>query len=112
MSEPAGVDRDLVCVDLETTGGSPAWHRIIEIGTVEIDRDGAVREWSTLVNPGARIPREIEAFTGISNEMVATAPSFEEVHRELLGRLAKRVFVAHNARFDYGFLKNEFSDFF
>ena len=107
MNEAAGVDRDLVCVDLETTGGSAAWHRIIEIGTVEIDRDGAVREWSTLVNPGTRIPPQIEAFTGISNEMVSAAPRFEEVHRELLARLANRVFVAHNARFDYGFIRTE-----
>jgi DNA polymerase-3 subunit epsilon len=107
LSDLVGVDRDLVCVDLETTGGSPAWHRIIEIGTVEIDRDGAMREWSTLVNPGTRIPPQIEAFTGISNDMVATAPRFEEVHRELLARLANRVFVAHNARFDYGFIRTE-----
>ena len=109
MSDPAGVDRDLVCVDLETTGGSPAWHRIIEIGAIEIDRGGATREWSTLVNPGTRIPPQIEAFTGISNEMVAAAPRFEEVYRELLGRLADRVFVAHNARFDYGFVRTEFA---
>ncbi len=107
MSDPSGVDRDLVCVDLETTGGSPAWHRIIEIGTVQVDRDGAVREWSTLVNPGTRIPPQIEAFTGISNDMVADAPPFEEVYRELLERLAGRVFVAHNARFDYGFIRTE-----
>jgi len=105
VSDPAGFDRDLVCVDLETTGGSAAWHRIIEIGTVEIDRDGSVREWSTLVNPETRIPPQIEAFTGISNAMVAAAPRFEEVYRELLERLANRVFVAHNARFDYGFIR-------
>jgi DNA polymerase-3 subunit epsilon len=107
LSDAVGVDRNLVCVDLETTGGSPAWHRIIEIGTVEIDRDGTVREWSTLVNPGTRIPPQIEAFTGISNEMVAAAPPFEAVYRELLERLANRVFVAHNARFDYGFIRSE-----
>ena len=107
MNDPAGVDRDFVCVDLETTGGSAAWHRIIEIGTVEIDRGGAVREWSTLVNPGARIPAQIEAFTGISNDMVAGAPRFEDVYRELLERLGGRVFVAHNARFDYGFIRAE-----
>jgi DNA polymerase III subunit epsilon len=107
VSDPTGVDRDLVCVDLETTGGSPAWHRIIEIGTVEIDRDGTQREWSTLVNPGTRIPPQIEAFTGISNAMVAAAPRFEQVHRVLLQRLANRVFVAHNARFDYGFIRTE-----
>jgi DNA polymerase-3 subunit epsilon len=104
---PAGLDRDFVCVDLETTGGNASWHRIIEIGVVELDRDGTRREWSTLVNPGQRIPGPIEAFTGISNEMVAEAPAFEDVRRELLERLAGRVFVAHNARFDYGFIRAE-----
>ena len=104
---PAGLDRDLACVDLETTGGNPAWHRIIEIGLVELDRDGTIREWSTLVNPGTRIPPAITEFTGISNEMVAAAPGFAEVHRELLTRLRGRVFVAHNARFDYGFVRAE-----
>jgi DNA polymerase III subunit epsilon len=107
LSEAAGLDRDLVCVDLETTGGNAAWHRIIEIGTVEIDRDGAVREWSTLVNPGARIPPPIAAFTGITNDMVGDAPPFAAVHRELLRRLHGRLFVAHNARFDYGFVRTE-----
>jgi DNA polymerase-3 subunit epsilon len=104
---PAGLDRDFACVDLETTGGNASWHRIIEIGVVELDRDGARREWSTLVNPGVRIPAQIEAFTGISNEMVLDAPPFEDVRRELLERLAGRVFVAHNARFDYGFIRAE-----
>jgi DNA polymerase-3 subunit epsilon len=102
------LDRDLVCVDLETTGGNAAWHRIIEIGLVEIDRDGTVREWSTLVNPGTRIPPTIAEFTGITNEMVADAPRFEDVCREVLERLNGRLFVAHNARFDYGFLRSEF----
>ena len=104
---PAGLDRDFACVDLETTGGNASWHRIIEIGVVEVDRDGTRREWSTLVNPGTRIPPLIEAFTGISNEMVVDAPAFEDVRRELLERLAGRVFVAHNARFDYGFIRAE-----
>ncbi|MCX7055813.1 MAG: exonuclease domain-containing protein [Proteobacteria bacterium] len=104
---PAGRDRDFVCVDLETTGGSPSRNRIIEIGVVEVDRDGTTREWSTLVNPGVRIPAQIEAFTGISNDMVVDAPAFADVRRELLERLAGRVFVAHNARFDYGFIRAE-----
>ena len=104
----AVLDRDLVCVDLETTGGNAAWHRIIEVGVVEVDRDGSVREWSTLVNPGARIPPGIAEFTGITNEMVADAPTFEDVHRDVLARLRGRLFVAHNARFDYGFLRSEF----
>jgi len=109
VSESSGLDRDLVCIDLETTGGNATWHRIIEIGTVEMDRDGAVREWSTLVNPGVRIPPQISAFTGITNEMVADAPRFEDVQRELRERLAGRLFVAHNARFDYGFVRREYA---
>lgn len=107
MTEPRALARDLACVDLETTGGSAAWHRIMEIGVVEVDRDGTRREWSTLVNPGVRIPPSIVAFTGITDEMVAGAPDFETVHRELLARLNGRLFVAHNARFDYGFIRTE-----
>ena len=97
----------LVCVDLETTGGSALHSRIIEIGVVEIDADGTAREWSTLVNPGVRIPSAIVAFTGITDDMVAAAPRFEEIYRELLARLTGRIFVAHNARFDYGFIRAE-----
>jgi DNA polymerase-3 subunit epsilon len=107
LTAPRSLDRDLICVDLETTGGSAAWHRIIEVGTVEMDRDGTVREWSTLVNPGCRIPSTIAAFTGIDDDMVAGAPAFADVYRELLARLDGRLFVAHNARFDYGFVRAE-----
>lgn len=107
VSAGRGLDRDLVCVDLETTGGHPSRNRIIEIGLIEVDRDGAERVWSTLVNPGVRIPSQIESFTGISNDMVLDAPPFEDVHKELLDRLHGRLFVAHNARFDYGFIRAE-----
>jgi DNA polymerase-3 subunit epsilon len=103
---------DLVFVDLETTGGNAAHHRIIEIGIVRL-RDGAViEEWSTLVNPECLIPPYIESFTGISNGMVGSAPRFEDIGRLVLEKLkpagASPVFVAHNARFDYGFLRAEF----
>ncbi len=100
-------EQGLVCVDLETTGGSALRHRIIEIGVVERDAGGVVREWSTLVHPGVRIPKAIVSFTGITDEMVADAPRFDDIYRELLARLAGRIFVAHNARFDYGFIRAE-----
>lgn len=94
-------------VDVETTGGQPGWHRVTEIGVVTA-RDGRFEEeWSTLVNPGVRIPPSIEALTGISNEMVREAPPFAAIARELHERLAGRLFVAHNARFDYGFIRTE-----
>lgn len=100
--------KPLAFVDLETTGATATADRITEIGIVEVDADGTVREWQQLVNPGQRIPPFIEQLTGISNAMVADAPPFEAVADEVLRRLQGRLFVAHNARFDYGFLKNEF----
>ena len=100
--------RPLAFVDLETTGATATADRITEIGIVEVDADGAVREWQQLVNPGIRIPPFIEQLTGISNAMVADAPPFAAVAAETLRRLEGRLFIAHNARFDYGFLKNEF----
>ena len=100
--------RPLAFVDLETTGATATHDRITEIGIVEVDADGAVREWQQLVNPGMRIPPFIEQLTGISNDMVADAPPFETVAAETMKRLEGRLFIAHNARFDYGFLKNEF----
>ena len=100
--------RPIAFVDLETTGATATSDRITEIGIVEVDADGTVREWQQLVNPGTRIPPFIEQLTGISNDMVADAPPFAAVAEETLRRLQGRLFIAHNARFDYGFLKNEF----
>ncbi|MDA8258802.1 MAG: exonuclease domain-containing protein [Betaproteobacteria bacterium] len=97
----------LAFVDLETTGATTTADRITEIGIVEVDEHG-VREWSSLVNPGTPISAFIERLTGISNAMVADAPSFEDLAAEVRARLEGRLFIAHNARFDYGFLKNEF----
>jgi DNA polymerase-3 subunit epsilon len=91
-------------VDLETTGGNATHDRITEIGIVEIGPDG-ISEWSSLVNPECSIPPAIQSLTGISNDMVADAPTFAGLAREIHERLSGRIFVAHNARFDYGFLK-------
>src|SRR5208282_5469679 len=73
----------------------------------------AVEAWSSLVNPDCRIPAYIEEFTGISNEMVAAAPRFADIARLVLEKLQSSgeraaLFVAHNARFDYSFLRAEF----
>jgi len=97
----------LAFVDLETTGGSATKDRITEIGMVLVDEHG-VREWSQLIHPQTRIPAYIEQMTGITNAMVAEAPRFEEVASEVAKLLQGYLFIAHNARFDYGFLKNEF----
>jgi DNA polymerase III subunit epsilon len=106
LSEP--LPQDLVFVDLETTGGSAAHDRITEVGLVRLKDGEPVDEWSSLVNPERPIPAYIEAFTGISDEMVAGAPRFAEIAALLLEKLQGAVFVAHNARFDYSFLRSEF----
>jgi DNA polymerase-3 subunit epsilon len=98
----------VACVDLETTGGMAGHHRVIEVGIVLLEGGEIVEEWSTLVQPGLRIPAAIAAFTGIDDSMVEAAPRFEDVAAEVRRRLDGRVFVAHNARFDYGFLRTEF----
>ncbi|HRL77812.1 MAG TPA: exonuclease domain-containing protein [Candidatus Accumulibacter phosphatis] len=97
----------MVFVDLETSGANFANDRIIEIGLVEVDPDG-VREWSVLVNPEMPLSPFITSLTGISEAMLRPAPTFRQIAQELLERLRGRLFVAHNARFDYGFLKGEF----
>src|SRR5271170_1016032 len=94
-------------VDLETTGTAAGADRVTEVAIVRVD-EGRIDEWSTLVNPECSIPAEIQALTGITNAMVTAAPTFGRVADEVAARIAGCVFVAHNARFDYGFLKHEF----
>ncbi|HTL50180.1 MAG TPA: exonuclease domain-containing protein [Steroidobacteraceae bacterium] len=98
----------IACVDLETTGGHAACDRIIEAGIVLLEGGAVVEEWSTLVNPGVPIPYAIQEFTGIREAMVADAPPFAEVADLIAARIDGALFVAHNARFDYGFLRSEF----
>jgi DNA polymerase III epsilon subunit family exonuclease len=97
----------IVFVDLETTGGNVQLDRITEIGLVEISRSG-VDTWTTLVDPGQDIPPFIQDLTGISNEMVRGQPVFGALADSLAERLEGKLFVAHNARFDYGFLQRSF----
>ena len=101
-------NQDFAFVDVETTGGNATRDRITEVAILKM-RDGKiVSEWSSLVNPLTYIPEPIQRLTGIKNEMVCDLPSFHEIYAEVLKRLDGCIFVAHNARFDYGFLKNEF----
>src|SRR5450755_2238158 len=105
--DPPMFPNPVAFVDLETTGVTAAGDRVTEIGIVRVDA-GRATEWSSLVNPECSIPAAIQALTGITNGMVADAPRFAEVAGEVATRIAGCVFVAHNARFDYGFLKHEF----
>lgn len=109
MKLPGGIlDCPLAIVDLETTGAHPLHDRITEIAVIEVDGGEVRAEWNTLVNPQTSIPPAIQALTGITNRMVADAPTFATLADALFARLEGRVVVAHNARFDYGFLQHEF----
>ncbi len=109
-------DRPAVLLDLETTGASPSRDRITEIGLVELgpglpdpSRGEQPLTWSTLVRPGIPIPPFIAGLTGIDDDMVASAPPFADLAADLARRLEGKVLVAHNVRFDYGFLCAEFA---
>ena len=102
------IPEHLVFIDLETTGANSLRDRITEIGVCETYDGKLVDEWSSLINPETHIPEFIETLTGISTAMVTEAPRFSEIAEELRTRLSGKLLVAHNARFDYGFLKSEF----
>ncbi|HYM94766.1 MAG TPA: exonuclease domain-containing protein, partial [Chitinophagaceae bacterium] len=92
-------------VDIETTGGYAAACGITEISILVFDGNKIVEKFQTLVNPCQPIPRYIQAFTGISNEMVANAPKFEEIAEKIFSTLQDKIFIAHNVNFDYSFIK-------
>ena len=96
-------------VDLETTGGIARRDKITEIGIVLYDGEKVLKTYQTLVNPGRSIPSEITRITNITNDMVADAPFFYEVAKNVVELTEGTIFVAHNVRFDYSFLKEEFA---
>ena len=95
-------------IDIETTGGSPKLEKITEIAVILHDGEKITGEYSTLVNPERNIPYFITSLTGITNEMVEDAPKFYEVAKKIVELTEGRKFVAHNARFDYSFIRQEF----
>lgn len=97
----------LAFIDVETTGANPVVDRITEVAVIRVEGGQVVARWESLVNPGIPIPPTIQRVTGITNAMVAEAPAFPALAESLQAILAGCVFVAHNARFDYGFIKNE-----
>jgi DNA polymerase-3 subunit epsilon len=92
-------------VDIETTGGHASANGITEIAICLHDGKKITQRYSTLVNPRREIPIYIRALTGISNEMVATAPDFEDVAADIYHLLHGKIFVAHNVNFDYSFVR-------
>lgn len=95
-------------IDVETTGLSPEKNRITEIALYNVDGDKITKVYSTLVNPKQYSPKFVQMATGISNEMVHEAPTFDQVAKKIKRLFRNRQFVAHNADFDYRMLHAEF----
>lgn len=101
-------EHNFTIVDVETTGGSPFFSRVIEVGILRVEHGEVVDEYQSLVNPQTEIPEFITKMTGISESDVRKAPSFADIAEELLPKFENSIFVAHNVNFDYQFLKEEF----
>lgn len=103
-----GFPEKMVLLDCETTGGNATRHRIIEIGVLVVENGVVLETWQTFCDPQTALPPMIQRITGITPSMLLGAPTFGEISERLLGLIGDRTLVAHNARFDYGFIKNEF----
>jgi DNA polymerase-3 subunit epsilon len=101
------MESDFVTVDLETTGCTPGRHGVIEIGAVRISGGRIVGEFSSLIRPADALPRAISQLTGITLDMLATAPAIDDVLPAFRSFADGAVLVAHNYRFDLGFLDFE-----
>lgn len=107
MNTPLDKAKFVVC-DVETTGLNPRFDSIIEITLVKIENLKIVDKFSTLVNPERPIPYFITQLTGITNSHVQNSPTFSEISFRIKDFLKDSIFVAHNAKFDYGFLTHSF----
>lgn len=97
-------------VDIETTGSYAAANGITEISIHVFDGEKVVEKFETLINPNQPIPHYIQAMTGITDKMVATAPAFEKVAEKIYRILEGKIFVAHNVNFDYSFVKGHLAE--
>jgi DNA polymerase III subunit epsilon len=96
-------------VDTETTGLAASHGQIIEIGILRVENGVVVKTFKSLINPGRLLSHTIRGITGITDEELALAPAFEDVAEEIYDTLEGAILVAHNARFDYSFIKSEFA---
>ena len=95
-------------IDVETTGTGASYGKITEIAIVLHNGETVTETYTTLINPECNIPSNITRLTGITNDMVANSPKFYEVAKKIIELTAGKFFVAHNAQFDYSFIKEEF----
>lgn len=100
--------KKLAFIDVETTGGNSGRDRIIEIGIVRVENNKVVKKFNQLIDPDTYLPPEISRLTGITAIDLEKSPTFRNVIDDVEAILDDCVFVAHNARFDYAFVKAEF----
>jgi len=99
----------VVFVDIETTGGSYRNSRVLEVAAIRYENGKVVDEFTSLINPETHIPRMITSLTGITEGDIVGAPIFADIAERFAEIMNGAVFVAHNVRFDYSFIKNEFA---
>ena len=97
----------IVAIDIETTGLDSNKDSIIEIGAVRFNPRRVENEWSSLVNPGRRIPPFVTHLTGITDQMVLQAPAIKEILPELVKFVGDTPVLGHNVRFDLSFLQKQ-----
>ena len=100
-------ERPAVFVDIETNGGNGERGRITEIAVIRVEGGEVVDEYTSLVNPGSPIPHWITRLTGITNNDLVSAPYFDDIAADLHRIMEGAIFVAHNVRFDYSFVKRQ-----
>ena len=99
-----------VIVDIETTGLKASEEKITEVAMIRHDGERELERWSSLINPEKPLSWRISQLTGITDDMLFDAPKFHEVAKKIVEFTEECTFVAHNARFDYSFIQNEFQN--
>lgn len=109
MNSMALSELEFAVIDTETTGGRHVFDRVIDVAVFRFKGGEIVDKFQSLINPGRPIPPWITVLTGIDDSMVSRAPTFSEISEKLKNILSGAVFTAHNAPFDYGFIRMEFA---
>jgi DNA polymerase-3 subunit epsilon len=108
VSLPREKEQLFAIIDTETTGGNPSKDRVMEVAIIVHNGKHVVEQFGTLINPETPIMPFVMSLTGINSDMLKDAPTFPEIAKRIFDLTENTIFVAHNARFDYGVLRNEF----
>lgn len=99
-----------IVLDIETTGLNSTFCEIIEVSALKVDNGNIIEKFSTLIKPDDEVEDFITELTGITNEMLETAPKFQDIEKDLRNFLGNEIIVGHNVNFDINFLYDNFSE--